>query len=194
MTNTSATGGYLAPGGSPVAHDGLEDLVRAAVVGITGLDGPKVRPRWQENPAPVPGHDVNWCAVGCQDRRRIGQPVTAHDPEDEGNDIVTQTWRLTYLVTLYGPDAHDLMDRLTLGLGVEQNRAPLRAGGLALVEIGDPVNTPELVNTEWVRREDLELTFDIEKSRTYPVRNLVAARLGIRTDTGQDRALTIKED
>lgn len=194
MTNSSATGGYLAPTNVPLSQDELEDLVRAAVVGLTGLAGALVRPRWQEHPAPVPGHGVNWCAVGVQYRRKLGQPATVHDPADDGSDTVMQWVQLTFLVSLYGPDAPDLAARLESGLEPEQNRAELRAAGLALVSVGDPLPAPERINETWTRRVDMELIFEIEERRVYPVRNLAGGNLGIRTDSGQDRALTIKED
>ncbi|MDD3310954.1 hypothetical protein [Pseudodesulfovibrio sp.] len=179
---------------SPSGFNALNDLVRAAIVGITGLDGRMVRPRWQPTPPPSPAQDANWCAVGITARQRLGEPAIVHDPSDDGADVVLTWHRLTYLASFYGPVADDLADRLEVGLGVEQNRADLRAGGLALSEVGDPVVAPELVNTTWVRRVDLELIFEREESRTYPVRNLAQAQAGIRADIGQTRTITIKED
>ena len=55
MSNTSATGGYLAGQLAPLADDELDDAIQAAVASISGLPGDLVRPRWQPaGPSPRP--------------------------------------------------------------------------------------------------------------------------------------------
>ncbi len=71
-SNTSATGGYLAPSPAPaptpLEGQALLDFVQSWVVGITGLDGPLVRPYWQSEPPNVPQAGEAWCAFKISTR------------------------------------------------------------------------------------------------------------------------------
>lgn len=194
MTNTSATGGYLVPETSPLGRTAIEERLRALVAGVTGLDGKLVRPRWQRTPAPVPHLDTDWCSLGIQSTAPQGFPATTHNPEGEGSDEVSIIRRLRVLCSFYGPGAHDLAARLNSGLTVGQNRAEILTAGISLTSLGEPIAVPELVNSDWLERVDVELFFDVEERRSYPVRNLEGGRLSILTDTGLAREVTIKED
>jgi hypothetical protein len=194
MTNTSATGGYMVPETSPLDRAAIEELLRAAVAGITGLPGRLVRPRWQRTPAPVPHAATAWCSVGILSTGTPGIPATIHDPAGEGVDVQVLWRRLRVQCSFYGPGAFELAARLEAGFAVGQNRAALRAAGIAFSSIGEPIGAPELAGTDWVDRVDVELFFDFEERRTYPVRNLEGGRLAILTDTGQARELIIEED
>lgn len=194
MSNTSATGGYLAPETSSPSRTDLEQQLRVVVAAIVGLPGKLVRPRWQRTPAPVPHADRDWCSLGILSTSVPGEPATIPDPTGEGGDVQVLWRRLRVQCSFYGPGAHDLTARLAAGLAVSQNRSALRAAGLAFVEMGDPVAAPELAGSDWVERVDAELFFDFEERRTYPVHNLEGGSLVIRTDTGQTRNVTIKED
>ena len=191
---TSATGGFMAPQRAAASWDTLEDLVRAAVAGITGLPLALVRPRWQSNPLPVPPLATDWCALGMLGWSRTGLPAALHDGSGDGSDVVLDWVRARFVATFYGPAAYDLADRLVAGLTVEQHRCALRSAGLAYGGAGEPQPAPDLVGTTWVRRVDLDLFFDVEQRRVYPVRNLSGARLEIQADDGQTRDVTITED
>lgn len=185
MTNTSATGGYLAPDTTPLTQAALENLLHDALAGITGLEGDLVRPRYQPRPPKQPDADVDWCAFGVQSRPGLGFPAVFHkDTEDNGSDTTISWERPLVPVTFYGPNAQDLAKRLRTGLAVEQNRAELRSGGLALADVGQAVVVPELINNAWVQRVDLDLAFELEERRTYPVRNILCGPFLAESDTG----------
>jgi hypothetical protein len=184
MTATSASGGYLTPAAAPLTQDQLVAALHGAVSGITGLAAGLIRPRWQPKPPKQPDHDVTWCSLGVAGRAMPGSPAMIHDGAGEGATTAIAWERLRVLVSVYGPDAQDTVQRLIAGLGVAQNRDQLRQAGLAYVSAGDPLTVPELINTLWVQRVDLELIFDHEARRTYPVRNLLCGSATIETDTG----------
>lgn len=187
MSNTSETPGYLAPTSEPLTEQELENVLTAMVAGITGLVGNLVRPRWQTKPPKQPGHGVNWCAVGIPDEDHERFSAVVHEgagDDGQGTDTVITWETLSVLVTFYGPGARDLAARLRDGLYIEQNRAPLRAAGLALAEVGRAVKLPELVNGAWLGRVDLPLVMRNVARRTFGVRNIVCGTAVIETDTG----------
>jgi hypothetical protein len=150
--NTSATGGYLDIAPSP-GRIAVEDLLHDAIVGITGLDGTLVRPRWQPDPPKQPALDVNWCAFGIVGIDNDGVQVIHNDDVS----YVHAERLLTVLVSFYGPGADDLAERLANGLHVAQNREQMIAHSLAFVSVGSIVPVPELIGTKWLRRVDLQI-------------------------------------
>lgn len=186
MTNTSATGGVLAPLNTPLTQTQIENLLQGLIAGITGLTGTLVRPRWQPEPPKQPAHDVDWCSLGIQTRARHGSPAVTHDGTGSGTDVVLAWERLELLTSFYGPGAQDLISRLLSGLAVDQNRTALRSAGLAYLFAGEPVVAPELIQTRWVQRVDLTLFFELEVRRDYSVLTILCGLVTINTDTGLD--------
>lgn len=184
MSNTSATGGYLAATSGPLTNVQIEDALHDLVAGITGLAGDLVRPRWQETPPKQPARDVNWCSIGVADRNSAGAPAVQHSDVNGGMDTVTTWESLDVVASFYGPDAAELAGILRDGLSVEQNRAALRAAGLALGGVGVLRSVPELVNNAWIKRVDLDLEIRNETRRTYAVLNILCGPATIESDTG----------
>lgn len=183
MTNTSATSGYLTPTSAAIQQEGFEDAIQAMVVGVTGLPGQMVRPRYQPKPPSRPGKAENWCAIGVSDT--LGSHSSkAHDSEGDGQDVVTTVESLEVLASFYGPGAKDMATRLRDGLILDQNRAELRKAGITVSEIGKPTNTPEMVNGAWVPRVDLPLNMQWETRQTYGVLNLLDAPGSVKSDHG----------
>lgn len=184
MSNDSTAPGYLTPLSEPLTRQMVEDALHDAVAGITGMDPRLVRPRWQSEPPKQPGHDVTWCSVGVLSWSRDGYPAVEHSGDEGGTDAVLSWKTLSAVASFYGPAADDLADRLMDGLAVEQNRTDLRAAGIALTAVGDPVDAPELINNRWVRRVDLPLSLQMETRRVYGVRNILCGPVMIESDTG----------
>lgn len=186
MAKTSATGGYLLPAvPSPPLEDlGLDAVFQAYVVGITGLPGAMVRPRWQPTVPQTPGPTADWCAIGVTRTRSQDYPAIQHDGTGDGQDLYTRHQEIDLLATFYGPNAMRYAETLRDGAYVPQNSEAIIAQGIALVEVTDAFAVPELINQQWQKRYDLPMKFRRVIRRTYPVLNLLGAAADIQSDTG----------
>lgn len=176
MANTSATGGHLAPTGTPTpADEALENILQPLVAGITGLHSDFVRPRWQPGNPKQPEPNVNWCAIGVMHTKQDANPAIEHDGTGDGADQYQRHQDVTLLATFYGPNAQAYGQLLSDGMYVPQNGEALKALGMAFVEAGDLIAAPDLLNQQWVRRYDLRIRLRRKIERTYPVLNILSA-------------------
>lgn len=179
--STSATGGYLQL--SPVADlEAVEDVLQGLIVGVTGLPGQLVRPRWQSEPPTVPERDVSWCAFGVGELLPQNFPEIRHDGAGEGRDQIVSHEDVPVLVSCYGPRAETLARMLRDGLHIPQNRAALRGHGLAFGHAGGVRYVPELVRGRWLPRADLFLTFRRVTRRDVDVLNVKSMGGDLRED------------
>ncbi|ABS68866.1 putative bacteriophage protein [Xanthobacter versatilis] len=173
--NDSSTGGYLAPSG-PVAQDAaLEDQIQAAIVGITGLSGPRVKPAWQPNPPAKEDLTVDWCAYRITSIDPNWTGAIVHHPEGEGTDELRRHETVEVLCNFYGPNASAFACVFRDGLLIPQNMETLQAQGIAFLEAGAIRAAPDFVNNQWVQRQDLLVRFRRMTSRTYQIRNVLSA-------------------
>ena len=193
MSNTSATGGYLTETSSPLGITALEDLWHDTIAGITGLDNTLVRPSRQLDPAQQPAPDVDWCAFDIM--RAASDPWldVVHISADDGSDTVVDHDRYEVGAVFYGPNADTLAGLLRRGLCVWQNRSALRAVGIALQSVGDPVTVPELDSLVWRQRVDLSARFIVESRGSYAVLNLLRSTGSINGDDGTAVAYNTEE-
>lgn len=183
MPNTSATGGYLAGTGGVVEDSALDAILQACVVGITGLPGQMVRPRWQPVVPKQPEPSVNWCAIGVTTSTTTDYPVEQHIGAGDGSDAFEKWEELALLASFYGPDAAGFASLLRDGLYVTQNREVLQASGIDLIDVGTRTAAPDLVNQQWIRRFDLPIRFRRKVERSFPVLNILSAPDSIATDS-----------
>ncbi|WP_288074671.1 hypothetical protein [Pseudomonas sp.] len=182
MANTSATGGYLAPGGPPLPADiGLEDILQPMVAGITGLAGQYVRPRWQPKPPKQPEPSVDWCAIGVTSTTNDANPAIEHDGTGDGEDRYQRHQQIDVLASFYGPNAQGYGQRLSDGIYLPQNGEAIRQSGMVFVEAGELIAVPELVNQQWIRRYDLRIRLRRKIERTYQVLNILSAAPAVTT-------------
>lgn len=99
MNNDSSTGGfllsyrdsYIAP---PLEGQALTNFLQEQIVGVTGIAGNLVRPRWQPEPPLLPDATIDWIAFGITERKGQTYAYTYHETPhlDEtrtlDNDIV----------------------------------------------------------------------------------------------------------
>lgn len=184
MANDSSTGGYLVPSSpAPIEDAALEDVIQGIVVGITGLPGTMVRPRWQPTPPKQPPPATNWCAIGIT--RTYGETYAyiGHSGVGNGSDTLQRHYSLDLLASFYGPSGQLYAGLFRDGLLIEQNREVMAANGMALYEAREIIAAPELTNTQWIRRFDVPFTLRRQVNRTYPVLNLLSAEGTIHAET-----------
>lgn len=185
--NTSATGGYLQPTSTGPAQDAeLEDQIQAAIVGITGLAGSLVRPRWQQNPPKQPAINVNWCAFGITRQRSDNFNAVRHISAGDGSDQSITHETIELLVSFYGPAGQANAAAFKDGLQIPQNMEVLQSQGMAFYEARDTIAAPELISAQWMRRFDVPFTLRRQITRTYPVLNLLGAGGSIQSETNSE--------
>lgn len=175
MPNTSASGGYLTPTSSTTDGDALDDQIQAIVVGVSGLVGSLVRPRWQPTPPARPSRVTTWCAIGVTQTEPDANPVVEHDSSGEGQDILTRHEVLTLLASFYGPDSKRVANVMRDGLEIAQNREWMLLNNMGVLGIGEVNTVPELVGQEWIDRQDLTIRIRRRITRTYAVLHIGSA-------------------
>ncbi|AOY96854.1 hypothetical protein BKK79_35770 [Cupriavidus sp. USMAA2-4] len=183
--NDSSTGGYLSPAAvSPPLEDAeLDAVFQQMVVGITGLPGNMVRPRWQPTVPKQPEPSVNWCALGITVQTSDAGPAISHDPAGEGSDTSVRHQEIDVLASFYGPNAKQYAQQLVDGLGIPQNLEQLKANDMQSVAEGSIRGAPDLLSEQWVRRYDVVLSFRRKITRTYAVLNVKSAGVEVQTPT-----------
>ncbi|KAA6459629.1 hypothetical protein DYQ86_16045 [Acidobacteria bacterium AB60] len=186
MPNTSATGGFLAPSSinGDLNDNALIDFLQTVVVGITGLPGNMVRPRWQPEPPNIPDAGANWAAIGPGSIKRDPFAGVIHQSAGQGDDLLVRTRTVDVMCSFYGPAAQANAELLANGLEIAQNREAMRAQGYQLIGgAGDSVTVPTLVKTTFYWRVDISFTVRQQQEYVYPVLNVMGATGTVATDT-----------
>lgn len=195
----SATGGYLTPAPTPAPPQdrALYEVLQAAVVGITGLDGKLVRPRWQPEPSLVPEAATCWIALGVTEREADTFPFQGYFPGTSLEDPyqMQRHEEFTMLASVYdlgySGEADEVAAVLRDGLMVPQNNEALQAQRIVIVGDSDLAVAPTLFKTRWMYRVDLRCRFRRQITRDYPVLPIQTAGVILYTDDGQPpRTLT----
>ena len=175
---SSATGGFLKPT-TPFPPDGgsFDDLLQAVVVGVTGLPGDYVFPRWQPEPPEQPPQLTNWCAIGETSSDPQGFSYGEFHPDTvTGGSMEQVTYdTVEVIASFYGPDCMSFANLLRQGLQISQNRDTLISVGVAYIGPYGIRRVPELINNVWVDRADLTLMFNRIQSRTYNIQSILSA-------------------
>lgn len=186
MPNDSSTGGFVTPSTTmgDLEDQALNRFLHDLIAGITGIPVPLVRPRWQQNPPNLPPFGTDWVAFGEVSRKTDRFAFVTHqDSSSGGNDAVYRNQILEILCTFYGPNSKANSELLSLGFQIAQNREALTLAGYGLVEVGDPVTTSELIQEQWVSREDVSLRLRRAQEYKYPILNLLGAQGTVVTDS-----------
>ncbi len=199
-TNTSATGGYILdrPPGPPTAHE-LEHVVQHMVATLANLPGTLTRPRWQPTPPTQPPPEVTWCSVGITRIEADEFPELIHHGEmqlpgarGKGASIQRRHGTVTVLATFYGPHCEDAAAQLRDGLYVPQQIEGMHP--FKLFSVRDLSRAPELVNQQWINRVDLEIQLRLQSERVFPIFNIEAADVVVRTEEGIRNVVIVRED
>ncbi len=185
MANDSTQAGFLVPTATspPLEDAALDAVFQQMVVGLTGLPGNLVRPRWQPTVPQQPEPSVSWCAIGVTLSDPDVNPEMWHNSAGDGSDTLLRNEVLTVLLSFYGPNAGANAAQARDGIFVSQNQAFLTSYSMGLLEVGKKRAVPELVNQQWVRRFDLDMTVKREIVRTYNVLNILSVEGTVDADT-----------
>jgi hypothetical protein len=196
MTNSSASGGYLAPSSAlPPEDDAFDAIIQALVVGITALPGNLVRPRWQPVALAQPEAGTNWCAIGVtEEDPQEGRPAITHDGAASGGlgaDTLQVNDEVEVLASFYGPNARSFANLFRDGLMLPQNREALEfpppSGNTQqiyrIIQMPSPARfVPELVNQITVRRVDVSFRVKRANITVWPVENILSVDVELITE------------
>jgi hypothetical protein len=184
MPNDSTAAGYITPTSTaPAADLDLDKILQHIVVGLTGLAGNMVRPRWQPTTPKQPEPSANWAAVGVTNVQSDSSPAIIHDPTSDGSDTLIRHERVECLVTFYGPNGQQYAEMFRDGFWLSQNSAMLDEYDMSFVDAGPIRSVPEYVNQQARRRYDLAFTLRRKITRSYGVRNILSADVELIIDT-----------
>jgi hypothetical protein len=168
-TNNSSTGGYLLPEEQPSSFGTLtfEQFLQTVFVGVSGLPGGLVRPRWQLNPPKQPDVTVNWLSIGLTEDDSDTNAYVGID--SNGNNAFQRQEALTVDCMFYGPDGLEFGKGVRDGLQIKQNLEALQKANMNFVSTSRMTRVPDLVNERWVDRWVMSVYLRRQINRTYPI-------------------------
>lgn len=189
MSNNSASGGYLRPPNSasipPIPRQlTLGQFLQTVIVGISGIDGTLVRPKWQINPPKQPDIDQDW----------IGFGINVLTPDTYGfvgmdSSGATSTQRQEAIevgLSIYGPNGLDVAGLIVDGFQIQQNLEALRSANMGFVETSPVRQVPDLVNERWINRVEMAIILRRQITRTYPIVSILSASGSVHTVLGSE--------
>jgi hypothetical protein len=161
--------------------------LQTVLVGISGLDGPLVRPSWQPAPPKRPDIDVDWIGFGVSVATPDANSYVAID--DAGNGVSQRHQTLELSCAIYGPNCIDVYGLLEDGFQVPQNLYALKSASMGFKEIGAARRLPELINERWYDRVQTSIFIRREIQRTYAIPTIVSVTGVIHTVIGNEEYL-----
>lgn len=192
MSN-SATGGYLQPAPNQPFPNGLtlSQFIQTVLVGVSGLDGTLVRPKWQPEQPVQPDIKTNWLAFGIS---KVTPDANAFVGQDDlGNNLTIRHEKLEIDCTYYGPNSVEQSDIVREGFQIQQNLAAMLSVKMSFIDYSEAIRMPELINERWFERLDAKLTLVRMVQRVYPILSFISANgtLTAQNAGGQNMTLPI---
>jgi hypothetical protein len=183
MTADSSIRSPLLPAATPapLEDEALDDFLQQFVVGITGMPGTLVYPRWQEEPPNLPENGVDWAAIGVAERE--GDTYGAEEHEADGVTYVSRHETLDVQATFYGPNAQSNAALFRDGLMLSQNREVLFLAGMGLHDVGQLQRSGDLIKMRWLGTSELPFSVRRIIVRKYPIRDIASLDLEATVQT-----------
>jgi hypothetical protein len=182
----------------------LTQFIQTVFVGISGLPGPLVFPKWQPEPPEQPDITVNWMSIGfgdanpdansyigVQEVEASGQTIETQSGlgletedretlETENDSTITQVISqrhetLEIQCSIYGPEAFETYNLLLTGFQIPPNLYALRTANMGFVEVTRGRRVPDLVNQRWVNRIETSVFLRRQIQQVYPILTLISA-------------------
>lgn len=173
----STSDGYIPASGAVPNNQELEDIFQDLIAGITSLQGKMVRPRWQNEPPPLPKISENWCAFGVKNISSDDGPYFQQNKEDMDN---IRHESIEVLLSFYGPQGQHYANLFKDGLGIPQNIAQIRAHKIKFTGCGEILTAPDFLNNQYVHRYDMTATFNRQVKRSYAVKTFESFQINIK--------------
>lgn len=164
---SSATGGPLTA--ALPDEVALRRFFQGLIVGVTGISGTLVRPRWQPNPPPMPGVEENWVSFDIRERTPDANAYVVVNQTDEAGAQQLRHETFTLACSFFGPAGGSYAELLRDGLELGQNREPLLLAAMGYLTAGQTLFLPELHNQQWYSRHDLDLRFSRQLNKRYDI-------------------------
>lgn len=180
---------YVLPSSTTPIPGGLTltQFIQTVMVGVSGLSGPLVRPKWQVEPPKQPDITVNWMAMGID--------VSTPDANswlglDNSGALNTQRHEgLEVGCSIYGPDAMEIAGLIRDGFQIPNNLEALRSANMGFTEVSPARHIPDFVNERFVNRVQMSVFLRREIQRIYPIVSVTSAVGTIHTVIGNEQYL-----
>lgn len=178
---------YILPQPVAPAKLSLAQFIQTVIVGVSGIAGTLVRPRWQAEEPKQPDLDVDWLAFGIE-RTKADTYAYLWAPSG-GQSLTSDLQRMevvNVILSIYGPNCLDTYGVIRDGFQVPQNLFALRDQNMGFIEIAEARRLPDLVNGRWIDRIETGFSLVREIQRVYAVPTLLTASGQILTDLFPD--------